>query len=43
MPDNERLPLMLDKTVALATLVYPSDAFTVQFAMNQSRQKAKAR
>jgi hypothetical protein len=33
------LPLILDKTVALATLVYASAAFRVQLAANQRKQK----
>jgi hypothetical protein len=34
---------MLDKMVALATLVKPRDAFTDQFARNQRKQKMDAR
>lgn len=34
-----RIPLMPDKIVALATLVYASAAFSVQLAANQRKQK----
>lgn len=34
---------MLDKIVALATLVKPRDAFIVQFARNQRKQNTEAR
>jgi hypothetical protein len=34
---------MLERIVALATLVYSREALTDQFATNQIRQKAKAR
>jgi len=34
---------MLDKMVALATLVKPRDAFIVQFARNQRKQNTDAR
>ena len=36
------LPLILDNTVALATLVKARDAFTVQLATNQKKQKIMA-
>jgi len=40
---NVKKPLMLDKMVALATLVKPRDAFIVQFARNQRKQNTDAR
>jgi hypothetical protein len=36
-------PLMLDRMVALATLVRPRPAVSVQFARNQRKQKTDAR
>ena len=36
-------PLMLDKTVALETLVYARAALTVQLAANQRKQNRRAR
>jgi hypothetical protein len=36
-------PLMLDKMVALATLVMPRPAVNDQFARNQRKQKTDAR
>jgi hypothetical protein len=36
-------PLILESTVALATLVWPRDAFKVQLAKNQIKQNASAR
>jgi len=39
---NVKKPLMLDKIVALATLVKPRLAFTLQLAMNQNKQNTEA-
>ena len=40
--NHQHIPLVLDKIVALATLVRPRLALTLQFAMNQKRQKIDA-
>ncbi len=43
MPGRYHTPLILDKMVALATLVRPRAAFIDQFARNQRKQNTDAR